>query len=230
MKNFIPFLFLLFSLSAFAQSKLPIDAATGKVSFKTTIPLRAGISNEAAFALVENWFNENPALFSRVNRQLVVGIEKPAVSQQRMAVEEVFANKTPLQALDPASNRIVGKVVMLYHGKSGGGIQHLYVQYCLLLQIENHVLHVSACEVTYNHFSVATFQPQRFLNYSNSNACDAVNYMEYLIDCENRHEEFLAFYDFFNQDVEAIFNNLNGYIMGNKAITQNTASCSSSAN
>jgi hypothetical protein len=230
MKHALLSLFFFTSSSVFAQSKLPVDAVTGKVVFKSVIHLRKDISNETAFSLAEDWFNNNKKQFSRFNHASVIENEKPLVSKARQEVETVFENKTPLQSIDPASNRLSGKVIVHYQGNSGGSIQHLYVQYSLILQIENQELRVTASELTYNHFNRNTFREQRFLNFSNSNACDAVNYMEYLVDCENRHEEFATFYNFLNQDVKSLFNNLETFMKGNQALTFNSSVNSDSKN
>lgn len=230
MKHSFSFLLLVIASSVFAQSKLPIDAVTGKVAFKTTIPLRAGVSNEAAFALAEEWFSANNEQFNRSNSSAAVASQKQSNSRGRADVEKEFENRTPLQALDPASNRLVGKVILKYDGTAGHSIQHLYVQYSLILQIENSQLLVTACEVSYNHFNRNNYQPQRFLNFSNSNTCDAVNYMEYLMDCEQSHGEFVAFYDFFNADVKSLFNNLDTYMKGSKALTYNSSPSTASEN
>ena len=217
-------LLLVLASSVFAETKLPVDAATQKVVFKTTLPLRSGVSTDAAFTLAEEWFKSNREQFSRVNRPVVSPSEKASFAKQHQAVDKEFENNTPLQSLDPASNRLVGKVILQYNGNRGGTIQHLYVQCSLILEIEEHQMQVRVTDITYNHYNMNTYQPQRFLNYSNSNACDAVNYIEYLMDCEQSHEEFSAFNDFFNRDVKALFNNLDTFMKGNKALTLNSAS------
>lgn len=221
-----PSLLLLLALasSAIAETKLPVDAATKKVVFKTTLPLRTGVSTDAAFSLAEEWFKSNREQFSRTNRSVSSSSERATFAAQHQAVDKEFENNTPLQSLDPASNRLVGKIIMQYHGNPGGTIHHLYVQCNLILEIEDHQLQLRVTDITYNHFNRNSYQPQRFLNYSNSNACDAVNYIEYLMDCEQSQGEFSVFNEFFNQDVKALFSNLDTYMKGNKALTLNSPS------
>jgi hypothetical protein len=212
MKSSLMIIMLATFITVKSQDKLPIDAVTGKVHFKTTIKIAPNLPEEKTFALAKEWFEINTNLFTRLNRVPEMVSEKPAVIQQRNLVQNEFANKIPLQSVDPASNRLTGKVMLQYNGTKGSSIQHLYVQYYLILQVKGQELLVEATELRYNHFNAANYKLQRILNYTNSSACEAIDYMETLIACENSHAEFTDFYRFFNADVNTIFGNLEKFI------------------
>ncbi len=205
-----------------AQDKLPLDSTTGKISYKFSIELDKQFKKKAVYALVQDWFNQQPEMFTRSN---TVDTAKSAIDKKRNenkeAVLHEFANLTPLQHTDPESDRFSGKVILKYTGSNNGCIRLFYVQYAVIIIVEDNKLTGEVCNIRYNHFNPRTYQSQPVFNWSGMMPCDEVNTLDYLKDCEACHAEFSTFYSFLNNDTNELINSLREFVKGNKALTLN---------
>ena len=206
------------SFSGMAQTTLPTDA-TGKVSYRFSLPVEANVSEEEAYTIAQGWFANHTASCNRTN---VSNENLESVNtKSRAEVNTEFKNATPLQSLDPSSNRMTAKVITKYFGGTGSNIHVIYLQYYLTVRVENHQLLCEVSDIRYNHFNERSYRFQRVLNWSNTSALDAVNTIEYLVANQQSPAEFNKFYSFLNTDVNQLFNQLTGFVKANQSLTQN---------
>lgn len=211
---------ILFTLSFFsycgAQSFLPVDSATGKVTYRFKLSTAGKLSKESLYQTLQNWFEAHPELFTRGSVEATSGESKPKMKAE---VEKVFANKMPLQSLDPESERLAGKVIVKYTGYEGACIHTMYLQYYLVMMVSEKGVTAEISDIRYNHFNNRTYQPQRFLHFSDFSSCEAISFIEYLNECQQCPEEYNRFCQFFNQDVENLFSNLKEYVRSTEGLT-----------
>lgn len=208
----------------YAQDKLPFDSGTGKISYKFSIELDKSFKKRTVYALVQDWFNQQPELFSRSNtvdtvKSVVVDKKR---NENKEAVQREFANLSPLQHTDPESDRLSGKVILKYTGTNNGCIRLFYVQYAIILIVQDNKLTGEICNIRYNHFNPRTYLSQPVFNWSGMMPCDDVNTLEYLKDCEACHVEFSTFYSFLNKDTNELINSLRDFMKANKTLTLNS--------
>jgi hypothetical protein len=204
-----------------AQEKLPYDAASGRIVYKFSVDADKSVKKKALYNLLQDWFYQNTELFSRSNTTDTLKTADKKKNENKEAVLREFANLTPLQHTDPESDRLSGKVIMKYTGSSNGCIRMFYVQYALVIIVEDNKLTGEVCNIRYNHFNPNTYQTQPVFNWSGQMPCDEVNTLEYLKDCEVCHDEFAKFSSFLNKDVEELLNSLRSFVKANRAVSLN---------
>lgn len=207
------------------QSSLPVDSASGQVVYRFEIKAAHTQSKKMLYTLSETWLSEQVEKFSRSNDtgNYVPAIPDKKQNENKAAVLKVFANPYPLQHTDPESDRLSGRVILKYTGKSGGCIRLFYVQYAVVIVAEEEKLNIEFCNFRYNHFNPRSYQTQPVFNWSGMMPCDEINTLEYLKDCEQCHAEFADFYNFLNRDVESLFTSLRNEVLkkGETALEQN---------
>lgn len=206
-----------------AQNKLPFDTALQKITYRFSIPLDKPMHTDDAFELAQQWFTKNTALFNRGN---AIALQEPANPKSvnvknREEVNRVFANAYPLQSLDPASNRMTGKVITRFGGDAGGTLRLLYLEYYLIVTVNNNYLQCEITNFRYNHFNPNNYLLQRILSFKDSYSCDPVNTMEYLVKTENSHAEFEKLYCFLNDDIDALFAHFKDFVKSNGSLSMN---------
>ena len=204
-----------------AQEKLPYDAASGRIVYKFSLEVDKTVKKKALYNLLQDWFYQNTELFSRSNTTDTLKTADKKKSENKEAVQREFANLTPLQHTDPESDRLSGKVIMKYTGSRNGCMRLFYVQYALVIIVEDNKLTGEVCNIRYNHFNPKTYQTQPVFNWSGQMPCDEVNTLEYLKDCEVCHDEFAKFSSFLNSDVEELLNSLRSFVKVNRAVSLN---------
>jgi hypothetical protein len=204
-----------------AQEKLPYDAASGRIVYKFSVDADKSVKKKALYNLLQDWFYQNTELFSRSNTTDTLKSADKKKNENKEAVLREFANLTPLQHTDPESDRLSGKVILKYTGNSNGCIRLFYVQYALVIIVEDNKLTGEVCNIRYNHFNPKTYQTQPVFNWSGQMPCDEVSTLEYLKDCEVCHDEFAKFSLFLNKDVEDLLNSLRSFVKANRAVSLN---------
>ena len=204
-----------------AQEKLPYDAASGRIVYKFSLEVDKTVKKKALYNLLQDWFYQNTELFSRSNTTDTLKTADKKKNENKEAVQREFANLTTLQHTDPESDRLSGKVIMKYTGSSNGCMRLFYVQYALVIIVEDNKLTGEVCNIRYNHFNPKTYQTQPVFNWSGQMPCDEVNTLEYLKDCEVCHDEFAKFSSFLNSDVEELLNSLRSFVKVNRAVSLN---------
>src|SRR4051812_141660 len=222
MKTLVSFFMLILLVTGLsAQNVLPVNKATGKVSYKFSIPVSGKVSNEKAYELVCNWFSSHAKELTRSNTS-VAPENMPGVNANNLQeVANEFKNSTPVQSLDPSSNRLTMKVVTKYFGESGGNIRALYLQCYMLVTVTNHKITCELSDFSYNHFNEHSYRFKRILNWSNSTSLDPVSTLEYLVENEQNHAEFSKFYSFLNKDVKQLIEHFTGAVKAVGALASN---------
>lgn len=204
-----------------AQAKLPVDEATGKISYKFSVEFDKAYTKQAVYDVVRDWLNSNPETFNRFNTPLVHSQNDTRKNENREAVLREFQNPNPLQFMDPESDRVSGKVILRYTGGANGCIRLFYIQYAIVMWAEGNTLKGEICNIRYNHFNPRTYQVQPVFNWSGMMPCDENNTLEYLKDCEACHAEFSSFYSFLNNDMQALIGALKDYIKTERGVAVN---------
>lgn len=204
-----------------AQTTLPTNRANGKITYHFSIPVNGNVSNEEAYEMASNWFSNHTKELTRSNNSTtpenMSGVNKSNLAE----VEHEFKNTVPVQSLDPSSNRMTVRVVTKYFGENGSNIHALYLQYYMIVTVENHQINCELSEFRYNHFNEHSFQFKRILNWSNSTSLDPVATLEYLVENEQSHTEFSKFYSFLNKDLSQMVAHFSNAISTSAAIAQN---------
>jgi hypothetical protein len=222
MKSLLSFFMLsFFANSLFAQTTLPTNRATGKVTYRFTIPVNGNVSNEEAYEMASNWFGSHTKECTRSNVSVATenmsGVNKSNLAE----VEHEFKNTAPVQSLDPSSNRMTIKVVTKYFGENGGTIHALYVQGYMIVTVENHQITCEVSDFRYNHFNERSFQFKRIQNWGNSTSLDPVAPLEYIVENEQSHAEFGKFYSFLNKDLNRMVENFSIAVKATEALASN---------
>lgn len=222
MKTVLAFFTLALLVSGLsAQTTLPVNKATGKIDYRFTIPVNGNVSNEEAYEMATNWFSTHTKEFTRSNVS-VAPQNMSGVNTSRLAeVEHEFKNTAPVQSLDPSSNRMTVRVVTKYFGDNGGTIHALYLQYYMIVTVENHQITCELTDFRYNHFNERSFQFKRILNWGNSTSLDPVATLEYIVENEQSHAEFGKFYSFLNKDLNRMVENFSTAVKTTGALTMN---------
>lgn len=206
-----------------AQEKLPYDEAQKRIVYKFSIEADKSYKKKVLYDLLQDWFTQQPELFSRSNTNDTIrnntSDKKP--NENKEAVLHEFANHTPLQHTDPESNRLSGKVILKYTGGSNGCIRMFYVQYAMVIVVQDNKVTGEVCNICYNHFNPRTYQLQPVFNWSGQMPCDAINTLEYIKDCEVSHAEFNTFYSFLNKDINELINSLRDFLKQNRSVSLN---------
>lgn len=208
---------LLTTPALYAQVTLPIDPATRMVSYTYTIPTDKPVKKQALYQLVQDWLAQTP-LFNKANSTAVVKVTDKNSMENKAAAEKEFTNLTPLQFVDPESDRISGKGIIRYNGQAGGCIKLFYVQYAVIVIVEDNKLTCQISHFKYNHFHNRNYQPLPIYSWSGNTPCDQVNTLEYLTECENSHTEFSAFYSYINAHAEELNQSLTDFIRTGKSV------------
>ncbi len=208
---------LIVTLTASAQATLPVDKATGKVTYRFSIPV-SNVTSEQAYELAQNWFATHRSECNRTNNNARTEGNDLNV-KSRAEVATVFANATPLQSLDPYSNRMTAKMITKYVGDNGGTIHAMYLQYVLIVSISDGQINCEISDMRYNHFNRHSYRFQRVLNWGNASSLEPVDKIEYLMQNEQSHEEFSKFYSFLNNDINQFFGNIAGYVKSSSSVT-----------
>jgi len=222
MRTILSFLMLaVLAQSISAQTSLPKDKATGKITYRFSIPINGNVSKGAAYEMVSNWFGSHTKEFTRSNTS-VTPENICGVNTSRLAeVEHEFKNTAPVQSLDPESNRIVVRVVTKYFGENGGTIHALYLQSYMIVTVGEHEITCELTDFRYNHFNEHSFQFKRIQNWGNSTSLDPVATLEYLVENEQSHTEFGKFFSFFNKDVNQMITHFSNAVKTGGALTMN---------
>lgn len=193
-----------------AQSSLPVDPVSGQIAYRFEIKTANPVSKKWLYFLAKEWLSQQPEKFNRTNETVnpLPTITEKKVNENKASVLKVFANPYPLQHTDPESDRLSGKVILKYSGKSNGCIRLFYIQYAVVVVAEEGKLNVEFCNFRYNHFNPRNYQTQPVFNWSGMMPCDEINTLEYLKDCEACHAEFADFYSFLNKDIDTLLGTL----------------------
>lgn len=215
------FINVLFIAGLHAQDLLPYDSAVGKIVYRYRISTDKRCSKETAYALVQEWFEKNPCEFRRCNLNQFGCVAQNPNLRNMEEVEKVFGNPTPLQALDPESNRITGKVVTKYTGDALGLLKVIYLESFMVITIKENAIECEMSDIRYNHFNPKSFLLQRINNWSDFTSLEPVNTVEYLQANQKCIQEYGKFANFLNEDYRKLFSGLDIHIRSSKSLSMN---------
>lgn len=201
----------------FAQVTLPVDPASRMVSYTYTIDADKPVKKQVLYQLVQDWLAQTQ-LFNKANSTAVVKVTDKNIAENKAVAEKEFANPTPLQFVDPESDRISGKGILRYNGQAGGCIKLFYIQYAVIVIVEDNKLTCQVSHFKYNHFHNRSYQPIPIYSWSGTTPCDQVNTLEYLTECENSHAEFSNFYAYINAHADELNQSLRDFIRTGKSV------------
>ncbi len=201
-----------------AQSELPFNQATQKVTYHFTLPTNGKASPESAITMLKSSIQQNPDLFTRANGMFASNVSGKTFNE----LETEFDNSHPVQSVDPQSDRMAVRVMVKYcSGKESKCLQMMYVQYYLVFTATAKGIDVEVKDIRYNHFNRKSGELQRIFSWSDYNSCDAISTIEYLVKNENCHADFSTFATFFNSDVAKLKSQLNSFVENSASLTMN---------
>ncbi len=208
----IAFYSIFFFLIASAAKALAQDPSAGKLKCTFTIPVAANVTNQQAYELAAEWFAKNGSQLTRSNLSEAAQCAQCTNAANLAEVNHEFANSSPVQSLDPESNRIAARVVTKYFGSGSSTIRAMYVQYYLIVSVVEHQIVCEIKDIRYNHFNEHNYQFKRIQNWGNSTSLDPVNTFDYLVANEQSHEEFNKFYSFLNKETNQLVAQFGNYV------------------
>ncbi|MBK8658039.1 MAG: hypothetical protein IPN22_03995 [Bacteroidetes bacterium] len=214
--------FLIAFTAVNAQSLLPYDSATAKITYRYSIKRDKRLANDATYKIVQDWFEQNSCEFKRCNLNQYSCVSQNVNIKNLAEVEKVFSNASPLQSIDPESNRITGKVSLKYTGDALGILKVLYVEYFMIVTVNEKSIDCQITDIRYNHFNPKSFLLQRINNWSDFTSLEPVNTLEYLDQNQKCGSDFSKFACFLNEDVEKLYSHLGNYVKSAKSLSLNT--------
>jgi len=195
------------SINCYAGTRLPVDAS-GEVVYKHTFKLQSNFSDEDAYALIQDWFNNGADKFSCQNEP------GPNVGcKNRTIVEEEFNNSRPLQSLDPASGRMTAKGLIKYFGNAGSSIGVLYMEYYIVLEVNNHQLTATVSKMKYHHFNQRTYTAKPIYSWQGGKPYDAADKLDVLVSYADENKDIADVASFVNKNLSLLFGNLQTFLL-----------------
>ena len=191
----------------------PVADASGELVYKHTFKLHAGIKDDDAYGIVQDWFNSAAAKFTSQN------IEGPATSCKNKAlVEDVFKNPQPLQSLDPGSGRMVGRGLIKYFGPATSSVGVLYMEYYVVLEINGHQLTATVSKMKYHHFNQRTYSPKPIYGWQGGKPLDDADKLSALVNNAAENRDLAEVGAFVNKNIASLFNNLQSFMQTAKIL------------
>jgi hypothetical protein len=192
--------------AAFAQNALPFDSSKGKVSYIIDIPIQDNLKPENLFEAYQQWFDKEVGLFTRVNNPEYKCYSSQACLESKNEVDRIFANPTPLQSIDPESKRMATRVVVRYTGDEEALLKLMYLEYYLVLTVQEKSIHAEITDIHYNHLHSKKYTLQRIGNWTNTISAESINKIEHLMRQELAElPEFQKLFKFLNEDISLLY-------------------------
>ena len=198
--------------TSYAGNKFPVDAS-GEVVYKHSFNLQAGIKDDDAYGIVQDWFNSAAAKFTCQNTEGPAGNCK-----NRALVEDAFKNHQPLQSLDPSSGRMVGRGLIKYYGAATSSVGVLYMEYYVVLEISGHQLTATVSKMKYHHFNQRTYAPKPIYGWQGGKPLDDADKLGTLMSNANENRDLAEVGAFVNKNMDALFNNLQSFMQTAKLL------------
>lgn len=194
---FSAFLLSLVTLVSVAQTAL-VTQPNGDVVYKQSFKVSGVQSDEEIYRLVQQWFDASATQFTRQN---IAAPDAPN-SKNKQAVDEAFNNSVPVQSIDPDSKRISARGLTRYYGGSVSScINMLYLEYYVVVQVNNKEVTATVCNIRYHHFNRKSYAAQPIYNWMGSKPCDAADKFERLMSGAVCSDELTALCAFLGQDM-----------------------------
>lgn len=195
-----------------AQNVLPFDSIKGKVSYVLDIPIQNSTSQEGLFEAYQQWFGKEIGLFNRVSNPDYRCYSSDACLQNKKEVDKIFANPTPLQSIDPESNRMATRVVVRYTGDDEALLKLMYLEYYLVLTIHKEKIHAEITDIHYNHLHAKKYTLQKIGNWTNTISAESIDKIEHLLRRELVElSEFQKLFKFLNEDINLLYSQVSAF-------------------
>jgi len=192
--------------AAFAQNALPFDSLKGKVSYIMDIPTQDNLKPENLFEAYKQWFDKEAGLFTRVNNPEYKCYSSQACLERKKEVDRIFANPIPLQSIDPMSKRMATRVVVRYTGDKEALLKLMYLEYYLVLTVQEKSIHAEITDIHYNHLHSKKYTLQRIGNWTNTISAESTNEIEHLMRQELAElPDFQRLFKFLNEDISLLY-------------------------
>lgn len=211
----------LLALNCQAGTKVPVDAS-GEVVYRHTFKLQSNLSDDDAYAMIQDWFSTGAGKFTCQNDAAPGGGGK-----NRTSVEEAFNNAQPLQTLDPASGRMTGKGLIKYFGNASSSIGALYMEYYIVLEVNGHQLTATVSKMNYHHFNQRTFASKPIYGWQGGKPFDSADKLGTLVSNAEENRDILDVAEFVNKNVTALFSNLQAFLQSKTLIDPHSMSSAS---
>lgn len=164
--------------NANAKNSLPVNPASGEVTFKQTFTIGENLSEDQVFEVVQNWFAKSTSKFNRQNADML----SVGNGHNRQQVDASFSNARPLQSIDPSAKKFAAKGVIKYNGGAGSNINVLYMEYYMIIDINGNQVTATISNIKYHHFNSRTFAAQPIYSWAGGKPCDSCDKLESLLE------------------------------------------------
>jgi len=192
----------------FAKNSLPVNAASGEVTFKQTFTLNQNLSEDEVFETVQNWFANSTAKFTRQNADM----QNVGNARNKQQVDASFSNARPLQSMDPSAKRFAAKGLIKYNGGAGSNINVLYLEYYMIIDINGNEVTATISNIKYHHFNSHTFNAQPIYSWAGGKPCDSCDKLESLLENDAYATDVTKLSNFLNTDIRNLLADLQQYI------------------
>ncbi len=202
-----------------AQTKLPIDSATGNVVFRTVIQLDTTYKADRIFSIVKEWFSSNSKEFNRSNTDkngaaadAFLGVKKA----NSTTLDQLYKNEQPLKLQDATEKKLIGKGVLKYTGTTFGCVRIMYVEYDIKVFVKDYKLKVEVANLNYAHYNQVTLKPAQLGSWQDEGNCSSKGVMENLVKCDKCEDGLGEFYLYLKDDIRKLGIDLKTYLLNNK--------------
>jgi hypothetical protein len=126
--------------------------------------------------------------------------------ERKKEVDRIFANPIPLQSIDPMSKRMATRVVVRYTGDKEALLKLMYLEYYLVLTVQEKSIHAEITDIHYNHLHSKKYTLQRIGNWTNTISAESINEIEHLMRQELAElSDFQRLFKFLNEDISLLY-------------------------
>jgi hypothetical protein len=175
-----------------------------------------GKSAADLYKIADEAVNSNSREFSRqadgssvASTYAILGVKQASTQ----VVDMMFKNDSPVKYADPASHKIIVRVVNRYEGGGFGCVRLVWWQYDLILKFKDGRYRMELTNYGYDHFGNANMaNKMQFYGMQDSGDCSSSGKIESLLGCDRCHNEFSKMYDYLTADASRLMNTLSDII------------------
>ncbi len=219
MKIYTMFFWIIFSSSLFAQNRLPIDSASGKVLFKEIIEFDSTFKSDHLYSSAKEWYltSANQLNRSSADKNFNAGNMLLGAQKSNSApLDHLYLIEKPLVVEDQNEKKLIGKGVLKYSGGTMGCIRIFYINFDMKTFIKDNRIKVEITNFTYNHYNQVSMTKSQVYGWNDTGPCMSQNTIESLLTCDRCGREFEKFYQYIKDDMPKIIQNLKEYLISNK--------------
>lgn len=199
------------SSAAMTAARNPL---TGETVYSFHFNLNRGTSDKEAYEMAQKWFTENPAEFNAANGTHM--ISRKAVA--KIALDDTYKNSSPFISAYPGTNWVAGHNVVKYTGGELSAISIMYIEFDMVVQIEDAQVTATLSHVTYHHYNPFNYAPAGIANAAGK-AFQPTGKFENLAAVANSNPDIKDASDFLNQHVDRLLGDLQQTLGADKPLT-----------